>query len=112
MDERALRIKELRDSILEKQHAKDLNRFYYAKLKVYAPDESDLHEITLTCIKTLDHNGAWDIETEHIERENANIILFKWNGGVLLLDAFEKQPRFSCEHRMSLVLDADRDFDF
>jgi|GEM_PF-1648118 hypothetical protein len=112
MDDRALRIKALRDSILEKQHSKDPNRYRYAKLKIYAPNEGDLHEITLTCIKTLDHNGAWDIDTEHIDSENANIIVFKWNGGILLLDAFEKQPRFSCEHRMSLVLDTDRDFDF
>lgn len=112
MDERALRIKEMRDRVLEMQHRKDPNDFHYAKLKIWAPDESDLHEITLTCIKILDHNGAWDIETEHIENENANIIVFKWNGGILLVDAFEKQPRSICEHRKQLLLDIDRDFDF
>lgn len=31
----------------EEHHAKDPNHFQYARLKIYAPEEGDLHEITL-----------------------------------------------------------------
>lgn len=109
MDKRALRIKESIDKILEMQHAKDPDNFSCAKLKITAPDESDLYEITLTCIKTLDHNGAWDFQVEH--SDNANIIVFKYNGGVIVSDALSKQPKFSCEHKIQLQYYLGREFD-
>ena len=31
----------------EKRHTKDPNHFQYARLKIYAPEESDLHKIIL-----------------------------------------------------------------
>ncbi|MBQ8967927.1 hypothetical protein [Ruminococcus sp.] len=98
--------------IEEKQIAKEPDNYHVAKLKVYAPDESDLHEITLTFIKTMDHNGAWDFDLVHIDDENTNVITFKWNGGVRLLDALSKLPKFGCEHKKQLLLDAGREFDF
>ena len=96
----------------EKQCAKDANHYQMAKFKVYAPDESDLHEITLTYIKTMDHNGAWDFEVVHMDKESTNIITFKWNGGVRLLDAMSKMPKFGCEYKKQFLLDVSRDFDF
>lgn len=33
------------EKIEEKRHAKDPNHFRYARLKIYAPEESDLHEL-------------------------------------------------------------------
>ena len=81
----------------EKRHAKDPNNFHYARLKIYAPEESDLHEITLTYIKKLYNNGAWDFDVQHIDDENMNTITFKWNGGVCALDAIA-ELHFHCEH--------------
>ncbi|MDE6742476.1 MAG: hypothetical protein K2J95_01195 [Lachnospiraceae bacterium] len=85
------------EKIEEKRHAKDPNHFRYARLKIYAPEESDLHEITLTYIKKLDNNGAWDFDVQHIDNENLNIVTFKWNGGVCALDAIA-ELHFHCEH--------------
>lgn len=82
---------------LEKAHAKDPNDYKCARIIISAPDEGDLHEITLTYIKTLDHNGAWDFETEHIDKENKNIVTFKYNGTITALNAFSKLF-FHCEH--------------
>ena len=81
----------------EKRYAKDPNKFLYARLKIYAPEESDLHEITLTYIKKLYNNGAWDFDIQHIDDENMNIVTFKWNGGVITLDAMA-ELHFHCEH--------------
>ena len=39
----------------DKAHEKDLENYEYAKLIIYAPDEADLHEITLTYINTLNY---------------------------------------------------------
>ncbi len=81
----------------EKRHAKDTNNFQYARLKIYAPEESDLHEITLTYIKKLYNNGAWDFDVQHIDDEKLNIVTFKWNGGVITVDAMA-ELHFRCEH--------------
>lgn len=85
------------EEYLEKAHAKNPNDYRCARIKIYAPDESDLHEITLTYIKTLDNNGAWDFEIEHIDRDNMNIVAFKYNGTITALDAISKL-HFHCEH--------------
>ena len=85
------------DEYLDKAHAKDPNNYRRARIKIYAPDESNLHEITLTCIKTLDHNGAWDFETEHIDKDSMNIVTFKYNGTITALDAISKL-NFHCEN--------------
>ena len=82
---------------LGKAHAKDPNDYKCARIIIYAPDESNLHEITLTYIKTLDHNGSWDFEIEHINKENINIVTFKYNGTITALNAFSKL-HFHCEH--------------
>ena len=87
----------------EKQCAKDVNHYQQGKLKIYAPDDSDLHEIMLNCVRTMDHNGGWDFELKHLDDEKAVIIYFKWNGGVRLADALGRQPKFSCEHRKQLL---------
>lgn len=87
----------MEELIQDKRHAKDPNNFKYAKLKIYAPEKSDLHEITLTCIKTLDHNGAWDFDIQSIYGENTNIITFKYNGTIAAMDAVQKL-HFNCEH--------------
>ena len=80
---------------LEKAHAKDPNDCKFARIIISAPDESDLHEMTLTYIKTLDNNGAWDFEIEHTD--NKNIVNFKYNGTITALNAFSKLY-FHCEH--------------
>ncbi|MDE6658354.1 MAG: hypothetical protein K2J88_07225 [Oscillospiraceae bacterium] len=85
------------EEYLEKAHAKNPNDYRCARIKIYAPDESDLHEITLTYMKTLDHNGAWDFEIEHIDKDNMNIVSFKYNGTITALDAISKL-HFHCEH--------------
>lgn len=79
----------------DRRHAKDPNNFQYSRLTISAPEESDLHEITLTCIKKLDNNGAWDFEVRHVDGEN--IVTFKWNGGVITPSALS-ELHFHCEH--------------
>lgn len=81
----------------EKRHARDSNHFKNAKLKIFAAEKSDLHEITLTCIKTLNNNGAWDFDIEHVDNENKNIVTFKYNGTITAADAISKL-RFQCAH--------------
>lgn len=81
----------------ERRHAKDPDHFSYARLRIYAPNENDLHEITLTYIKKLYNNGAWDFDVRHIEDENQNIVTFKWNGGVITPGALA-ELHFHCEH--------------
>ena len=81
----------------DQAHEKDPNKFWIAKLIVSAPDESDLHELTLFCIRVLDHNGAWDHKIEHIDNAGQNIITFKYNGTITALDAISK-IRSNCEH--------------
>ena len=85
------------EEYLEKAHAKNPNDYWCARIKIYAPNESDLHEMTLTYIKTLDHNGAWDFKIEHIDKDKINIVTFKYNGTITALDAFSK-VHFHCEH--------------
>lgn len=80
----------------DKAHAKNPNYYSRARIIIYAPDESDLHEITLTYIKTLDHNGSWDFEIEHVDKDK-NIVNFKYNGTITALDAYSKL-HFHCEH--------------
>ena len=81
----------------DKAHAKDPNNYQYARLKIYAPIDGDLHEITMTYIKKLDNNGAWDFDIQYIEEEHLNIVTFKWNGGVIAIDAIN-ELHFHCEH--------------
>ena len=81
----------------EKRYVKDPNHFKYAKLKICAAEKSDLHEITLTCIKTLNDNGAWDFDIEHDDNENQDVITFKYNGTITAADAISKL-RFQCVH--------------
>ena len=78
-------------------HEKNPNDFKKAKVIVFAPDESDLHELTLFCIRVLDHNGAWDFEIEHIDNAEQNIITFKYNGTITALNAITK-IRSHCVH--------------
>lgn len=78
-------------------HEKDPNNFRNARVIVFAPDDSDLNELTLFCIRVLDHNGAWDFKTELIDNENQNIITFKYNGTITALDAVSK-IRSQCIH--------------
>lgn len=80
----------------DKAHAKNPNHYWRARIIIYAPEESDLHEITLTYIKTLDHNGSWDFEIEHVDKDK-NIVNFKYNGTMTALDAYSKL-HFHCEH--------------
>ena len=87
----------LESEIQDKRHEKNPNDYRCARIKIYTPEESDLHEMTLTYIKTLDHNGAWDFEIEHVKQENMNIVTFKYNGGIIALDAISKL-HFHCEH--------------
>lgn len=79
----------------DRRHAKDSNNFRYGRLTISAPEESDLHEITLTYIKKLDNNGAWDFDVKHADGEN--IVTFKWNGGVIAPGAL-LELHFHCEH--------------
>ena len=81
----------------DKAHAKDPYNYQYARLKIYAPIDSDLHEITMTYIKKLDNNGAWDFEIEYIDNDSKNIVTFKYNGTITALDAVSKLY-FNCEH--------------
>lgn len=84
------------EEYLDKAHAKNPNDYRRARIIIYAPEESDLHEITLTYIKTLDHNGSWDFEIEHVDKDK-NIVNFKYNGTITALDAYSKL-HFHCEH--------------
>lgn len=81
----------------DKRHAKDPKHFKYAKLRIFAAEKSDLHEITLTYIKTLCNNGAWDFDIKHVDNENLNIVTFKYNGTITAADAISKL-HFKCEH--------------
>lgn len=81
----------------DKAHEKNLNDFKNASVIVFAPDESDLHELTLFCIRVLDHNGAWDFKIEHIDHEEQNIITFKYNGTITALNAISS-IRSHCIH--------------
>ncbi|MCM1506586.1 MAG: hypothetical protein NC177_05555 [Ruminococcus flavefaciens] len=56
-----------------------------------------MHEITLTYIKKLYNNGAWDFAVQHIDDKNLNIITFKWNGEVCAVDAIA-ELHFHCEY--------------
>lgn len=87
----------IEERIQDKRHAKDTHNFKYAILKIYAPEKSNLHEITQTCIKTLDHNGAWDFDIQNIDDEKTNIVTFKYNGTIAASDAIQKL-HFHCEH--------------
>lgn len=86
-----------RSKYWDEAHAKNPNDYKYARIKIYAPDESNLHEMTLTYIDTLNYNGAWDFEVEHIENEHINIVTFKYNGTITALNAFSKL-HFGYEH--------------
>ncbi|MBD5138303.1 MAG: hypothetical protein HDT24_03195 [Ruminococcus sp.] len=88
--------KELKD----KRHVKNPNNYKNAKLKIYAAEKSDLHEITLSYVKTLDNNGAWDFNIEHIDDENLNIVAFKYNGTITAADAISKL-HFSCKYTIT-----------
>lgn len=88
--------KELQDN----RHAKNPNNYKKAKLKIYAAEKNDLHEITLTCIKMLDNHGAWDFDIEHIDDKNLNIVTFKYNGTITAADAISKL-HFNCEHTIT-----------
>lgn len=81
----------------DKAHIKNPNDYEMARVIIYAPYKSDLHEITLTCIKILNNNGAWDFEIEHIENDYTNIVTFKYNGTITALDAVSKLG-FRCNH--------------
>ena len=81
------------DPYWDKAHEKNPNDFRNARVIIYAPDESDLHEITLFCIRVLDHNGAWGFKVEHDNHNN--IIIFKYNGTITACDAVSK-IRFHC----------------
>lgn len=81
----------------DKRYAKDPNNYKYAKLKIFAAEKSDLYEITLTYIKTLNYNGAWDFDIKHIDEENLNIVTFKYNGTITAADAISKL-HFNCEY--------------
>ena len=74
----------------DKAHEKDPENYEYAKLIIYAPDEADLHEITLTYINTLNYNGAWDFEIDHDDNNHKNIVTFKYNGTITALNAAQK----------------------
>ena len=64
----------------DKAHEKDPENYEYAKLIIYAPDEVDLHETTLTYINTLNYNGAWDLQKkagpEGWDLDNIDILNF------------------------------------
>lgn len=81
----------------EPAHEKNTNYFGNARVIVFAPDESDLHELTLFCIRVLDHNGAWDFKIEHIDNAEQNIITFKYNRTITALNAISK-IRSHCVH--------------
>jgi len=85
------------DKYWDKAHEKNPNDYKYARIIIYAPDESNLHEITLTYIKTLNYNGAWDFEIEHIDNEYKNVVTFKYNGTITALDAVS-ELNFHCEY--------------
>ena len=88
----------MNDSELQdKRHAKDPNNYKYAKLIIFAAEKRDLHEITLTYIKTLDNNGAWDFDIKYINEEKLNIVTFKYNGTITAADAISK-IHFNCEY--------------
>ena len=81
----------------DKAHAKNPDNYRNARIFIYAPDESDLHEITLYCIKTLDNNGAWDFDIERIYNDHKNVVTFKYNGTITALNAVS-EVHFHCEH--------------
>lgn len=90
-----MQIRYLKQEWADKAHEKDPAHFQYARLTVTAPDEADLHEITLTCIKKLDSNGAWDFSVQHTAQ--TNVVTFKWNGCIIAPDALGKL-HFHCPH--------------
>lgn len=90
----------------DKRYVKDPNHFEYAKLKIYAAEKSNLHEITLMYIKTLNYNGAWDFDIEHVENENLNIVTFKYNGTITAADAISKL-HFQCEHIIKHIIKSE-----
>ena len=90
----------------DKRYAKDPNHFEYAKLKIFATEESDLHELTLMYIKTLNYNGAWDFDIKHIDNENLNIVTFKYNGTITALDAISKL-HFQCMHKIKHTIKSE-----
>ena len=81
----------------DQAHEKNSNNFKNARVIVSAPDESDLHELTLFCIRVLDHNGAWNFEIEHIDNTEQKIITFKYNGTINALNAISN-IRSHCVH--------------
>ena len=87
----------LHDKYWDKAHSKNPNDYQYARIVICAPDPGDLHEITLTHIKTLNYNGAWDFEVEHFEHEHKNIVTFKYNGTITALDSVSKL-HFHCDY--------------
>ena len=89
--------KEAMNPYWDKAHEKDPDNFKNASVTISAPAESDLHELTLFCIRVLDHNGAWDFKIEHIDNAKQNIITFKYNGSITALDAVGK-IRSHCDH--------------
>ena len=83
----------------DQAHAKNPDDYENARIVVFAPDEQDLHELTLCCIRTLDHNGAWDFHTEHLAAECKNIVTFKYNGTITAVTA-GSGIRSRCVHTM------------
>ena len=81
----------------DKAHEKDPESYRRARVTVFAPDDSDRHEITRHCVKTLDNNGAWDFVTEYNDCEHKNVITFKYNGTITAADALS-ELHFRCEH--------------
>ena len=81
----------------DEAHAKDPNNYKAARVIIYAPDESDLYEITLCCIKTLCNNGSWDFEIEPVKNDHKNIVTFKYNGTITSLNAVS-ELNFHCDH--------------
>ncbi len=84
------------DKYWDKAHEKNPNIYKSARITIYAPEKSDLHEITLFCIKILYENGAWDFETEHID-DFTSIVTFKYNGTITALNAIS-ELHFHCKY--------------
>lgn len=72
-------------------------RQHYARLEIYAENPEELHEITLTYIKVLSGNGAWDFKILSPD-DKTNEVIFRYNGGISALDAISKLPRFNCRY--------------
>ena len=90
----------------DKRYAKDPNHYKHGKLKIFAAEKSDLHEITLMYIKTLNYNGAWDFDIDHIENENLNIVTFKYNGTITAADAISKLY-FQSVHMIKHIIESE-----